>query len=399
MLHLDTSVMELGLIALAFVSSANALVAEPYGSAFSVDAVASTAQRFDPIAERNRLSSKYPSFGHQDKRQTQPVGQQGSVEVNAASTGLTFLVPTVVGNQTFDMIFDTGSSDFWVYSNESSIYQSLDHPVYIPTASAELLPNYTWSIAYTYGDKISGVVFRDVVKVGPVIAEKQSVQSATIIQPEVSADGIVGLASSLLNTVKPVKQKTLFDTLEPTLQRKVFAANLKPKGTTGSWDFGYIDKSKYTGEIAYAPLVNGSKYWEISVNEYAVGEGSFGNATVGSVIVDSGTSLVYLPSAVVEDYYSKIEGYEYTQGESHVFPCNSTVPDFHFKIQGGAILSILGKDVNFAVYDRAKGTCAGAIASQLKSKYSILGSMFMKNYYVIHSREEEGSPKMGFASH
>jgi aspergillopepsin I len=182
------------------------------------------------------------------------------------------------------------------------------------------------------------------------------------------------------------------------LQKKVFAANLRATGN-GTWDFGYTDKSKYTGKIAYAPLVNGTRYWEIDVKEYAVGSGSFGSATIGNVIVDSGTSLVYLPQAVVEDYYSKIAGYEFTVGGSYTFPCNSTIPDFRFKIDGGKILSIPGSDVNFAVYDKAKGICTGAISSQLNSKYSILGNLFMKNYYVVHSREQENMPKMGFASH
>ncbi|USP82891.1 hypothetical protein yc1106_10165 [Curvularia clavata] len=380
----------------AFASSAHALVALPWGKAFSVDAVVAPAlSQFNPAAELDRLWSKFPTTGSLDRRQEDATKQQGSVVVQAANSGLSFLVPTVVGNQTFQMIYDTGSADLWVYSNESSIYQSLDHPVYIPTSSAALLPNYTWAIKYASGANVQGVVFTDIVKAGPVVAKKQAVQAATIIPYEFSSDGILGLASSTINTVEPEKQKTFFETVEPTLSRKVFAANLRVDGN-GTWDFGYIDDSKYSGEMTWAPVVS-DKYWSIDVQEYATGEGSFGSAVVGEVIVDSGTSLVYLPDAVVNDYYSQIQGSSLTQGGVYAFPCNSTIPDLHLKISG-SVFSIPGRDVNYATYDPSKGLCAGAITTRLNMKYSVLGSLFMRNYYVVHSREES-TPKMGFAPH
>jgi aspergillopepsin I len=118
----------------------------------------------------------------------------------------------------------------WVYSNESSPFQSLEHPTYVPTSSAELLHNYTWSIKYAGGQEISGVVFTDTVKAGPVVAHKQAVQAPTVIPFEFSSDGILGLAFSAINTVEPKKQKTIFDTVLPTLKKKVFAANLRVDG-------------------------------------------------------------------------------------------------------------------------------------------------------------------------
>ncbi|KAL2062977.1 hypothetical protein VTL71DRAFT_6049 [Oculimacula yallundae] len=398
MFRSDTSLMKLGLTAL-ISSTTNAFVASPPGSAFSLDVIThSTPQPFSPSAEYHRLSSKFPTTSHLTTRQLDLTKQQGSVLIPAGQSSLSFFVPTVIGNQTFNMLCDTGSADLWVYSNESSIYQSLDHPTYAPTSSATLLQNYTWAIKYAQSTSAtSGIVFTDVVKTGPVTAQNQAVQAATFINEEFRYDGILGLASSTINTVKPVKQKTLFETLGPSLQRNVFASNLRAEGN-GSWDFGYIDQSKFSGDIAWAPVVNGSawKYWAISVGTFAVGEKSFGQQTVGDVIVDSGTSLVYLPNDVVDEYYSEIVGHEVTISGTHTFPCNSTVPDFHFKVEGGNVLTIPGKYVNYVVYDKAKNTCAGGITSLLNQKYSILGSLFVKNYYVIHSKEEE-APKMGFA--
>lgn len=395
-----SNMVTMGLGLAVFALSAQALVSEPRGTSFSVDAVVPSApQQFNPVAELHSLWAKYPTTTHLDARQMDSTEQQGPIMVEPKKSGLSFLVSTVVGNQTFDMIFDTGSADLWVYSNESSIYQSLEHPVYIPTSSAELLPNYTWAIKYASNvgsDPVDGIVYTDVVKAGPITATKQAVQAAIHIPYEFSSDGIVGLAPSVINTVQPVKQKTFFETVEPSLQRKLFAANLRVDGNA-TWDFGFIDKSKYTGDITYTPVAGNEKYWSIDVKEYAVGDGSFGNETIGNVIVDSGTSLVYLPDSVVADFYSKVPGYERTIGGSHTFPCNITVPDFYFKVEG-RVLSIPGRDVNYATYDAGAGTCVGGITSSLNMRYSVLGNLFMRNYYVIHSREEE-TPKIGFASH
>jgi aspergillopepsin I len=282
-----------------------------------------------------------------------------------------------------------------VYSNESSPFQSEDHPTYAPTSSAELLKGYNWSIKYAFGDEVSGVVYLDTVKAGPVVAHKQAVQAATVIQAEFASDGILGLAFSTINTVKPKKQKTLFETLLPTLKKKVFAANLRVDGKPATWDFGYIDTTKFKGKVAYTPVVS-TKYWSMNVSSYAVGKGTFTSKNkVGEVIVDSGTSLVYLPEAVVNDYYSHIKGYKLKEGGSRTYPCNSTVPDFHLKIDS-TTLTIPGRDVNYTVYDPNIGLCTGAITSQLNNKYSVLGNLFMKNYYVVHS-QEDATPKLGFA--
>jgi aspergillopepsin I len=181
--------------------------------------------------------------------------------------------------------------------------------------------------------------------------------------------------------------------------RKLFAANLRVDGKPSTWDFGYIDESKFKGDIIYTPVVGNKKHWTVGVGSYAVGEGSFSGSDgrVGEVIVDSGTSLVYLPEHVVSEYYRHIEGSELQLGHTYTFPCNGTVPDFHFKIED-ATLSIPGNYINYTVYDPTSGLCAGGITTQLNMRYSVLGNLFMKNYYVIHSLEDE-TPKVGFALH
>ncbi|SPJ86889.1 probable aspartic proteinase precursor [Fusarium torulosum] len=357
-------------------------VPQSQGDAFSVNAYTpSTPEEFDPAAEIQRLEAKYPSIASGNTKEARAVKQAGSVKVKPNDSGLSFFVPTVIGNQTFQLIYDTGSADLWILSKDMPPWQADGHPTYEPTSSSKLLPNHTWAIKYAGGEEISGVVYTDTVKAGPVVAHNQAVQAAVDNPFSFESDGILGLAFGVINTVKPDKQKTFFETAMPTLKRKLFAANLR-----------------FKGKMAYTPVTS-EKHWSMNASSYAVGKGAFTDSkkTIGEVIVDSGTSLVYLPEAVVKDYYSHIKGYELQQGGSYTFPCNSDIPDFHFKT-AGMTLSIPGRDVNYTTYDPTRGICAGGITTLLNKRYSVLGNLFMKNYYVVHS-QEKATPELGFALH
>lgn len=385
-----------GKLALAVLaSSACALVAEPRGAAYSVDAIAAAPPSFDFEAEFRRISSRHPITENVDKRQANVAGQQeGSVTVVPNDPGVTYLTPTIIGNQTFNLIYDTGSADLWVFGNETSSMHGSGKTYYFPSSSAQLLPNYNWTIKYSGGSSANGIVYTDVVKAGPVVAEKQAVEVATYVPSDIDSDGLMGLSFGIINQVKPVQQTTFFETLAPTLKKKVFAANLRPEGN-GTWDFGYLDKSKYTGDITYTPVVGNMKHWTIAVGEYGAGDKTFGTATIGNTTVDSGSPLIYLPDQVVADYYSQVPDYELTLGGSNTFPCNATLPDLTFKIEDQTF-SVPGKHLNFAVNDPIKKRCAGVIVGKRTLRNSIFGSIWMKNFYVVHSMEES-IPKLGLA--
>jgi aspergillopepsin I len=73
---------------------------------------------------------------------------------------------------------------------------------------------------------------------------------------------LLGLAFSSINTVTPDQQTTFFQSAinQGVLSQNVFAADLK-KGQPGSYDFGYIDSSKYTGSITYTGVDSSQGFW------------------------------------------------------------------------------------------------------------------------------------------
>lgn len=184
-----------------------------------------------------------------------------------------YLTPVNVGGTTMNLDFDTGSADLWVFSAELPRAEQAGHAIYKPS-NASALPGYTWQISYGDGSSASGNVYKDTVIVGGVKARRQAVEAAKQISQRFvqdrNNDGLMGLAFSSINTVKPRKQTTFFDTVESQLAQPVFAANLK-HNQPGTYDFGFIDQSKYTGSLAYTPVDSSQGFWMFTADGYKVG--------------------------------------------------------------------------------------------------------------------------------
>lgn len=72
--------------------------------------------------------------------------------------------------------------------------------------------------------------------------------------------------------VQPKPQKTFFDTVKGELDAPLFAVALKHHAP-GAYDFGFIDKKKYNGSIAYADVDSSDGFWKFTADSYGVGDG------------------------------------------------------------------------------------------------------------------------------
>ena len=112
----------------------------------------------------------------------------------------------------------------------------------------------------------------------------------------------------------------------------------------------YIDSSKYTGKLSYVSVDSSQGFWQ-----FTAGGG------IGSVIADTGTTLIYLPTSVVQAYYQKVSGAKYSSSQGgYTFPCSTTLPAFTVTI-GSANYSVPGKYINFAPVSSGSKTCFGGI--------------------------------------
>ena len=148
--------------------------------------------------------------------------------------------------------------------------------------------------------------------------------------------------------VTPNQQTTFFDSaiVQGALSSNLFTVDLK-KGAPGTYDFGFIDDSKYTGDITYTPVDSSQGFWEFTGTGYAVGDGQFQSSSIDA-IADTGTTLILIEDAIVEAYYNEVDGaqYESSQG-GYTFDCSATLPDFTLGI-GDYEAVVPGDYINFA---------------------------------------------------
>jgi hypothetical protein len=285
----------------------------------------------------------------------------------------------------------------WVFSNLQASSQLSGHDYY-KTDSSKLKSGYSWRISYGDGSGASGKVYADKVTVAGVTATSQAVEAATSVSAQFAqdqnTDGLLGLAFSSINTVSPTPQKTFFDTVKSSLAKQLFAVNLKYHAA-GTYDFGFIDSTKYTGAITYVPVDNSQGFWGFSATGYKVGSSAAVRGEIDG-IVDTGTTLIYVDDSIVDDYYSNVDGAENDSNQGgYVFPCSATLPSFSITV-GGVAQTVPGRFINYSPVSSGSSTCFGGIQSNSGVGFNIFGDIFLKSKYVVHD-VSTGSPRLGFA--
>ena len=159
----------------------------------------------------------------------------------------------------------------------------------------------------------------------------------------------------------------------------------------------YIDSSKYTGAITYVPVDNSQGFWQFTAGGYSGGSDNATTGSLGTSIADTGTSLLYLPTAAVASYYSKVPGAKVDSSQGgYTFACSSTLPDFNVAI-GGKTFTVPGKYVNYAPTTAGSSTCFGGIQANTGIGFNIFGDIFLKSVYAIFD-DSGSSPRLGFAA-
>ncbi|KAJ5098665.1 hypothetical protein N7532_005666 [Penicillium argentinense] len=330
---------------------------------------------------------------------TIPTGVKAAADSGSATTtpednDIEYLTPVNVGGTTLNLDFDTGSADLWVFSGELPASEKSGHAIYKPNNGTKL-SGASWSISYGDQSSASGDVYKDTVIVGGVKASGQAVEAAKQISQQFvqdkNNDGLLGLAFSSINTVKPQSQKTFFDTVKGHLDQPLFAVTLK-HNKPGSYDFGFIDKSKYTGELAYTDVDSSQGFWMFTADGYKVGSTSGGSI---KGIADTGTTLLMLPDDVVSAYYKQVDGAKEDQSAGgYTFACSSKLPDFTVTI-GSYDAVVPGNLINYAPITDGSSTCFGGIQSNSGLGFSIFGDIFLKSQYTVF---DSNGPRLGFAA-
>jgi len=341
---------------------------------------------------------------------------------------------TVGNSQTFKMLFDTGSCEFWVPGPHCKDFTNAErcskHALFDPKRSPTYKPfpnEQKLTISYLSG-KVEGALGHDVVGLGPLKVTHQSFGAADQIDvpllDDVDWDGIIGLAYPNPKLTKEGVMP-LFDTImtRKLLKNNIFSYYIGNKG--GAVTFGGVD-SKYLsvgpgsnplGSFTYAQVTN-KGYWTIEIQDIELQYGSAPATSTGvcnskpnkrcTAIVDTGTYLIYGPGADVKG----------TLGTISINSCEDLVklPTVIYVLYAGdgsqpARLRLKPQDYTLEfqvpkdssqVIDcgqpsnaaQCKRDCVVGIAPDGNEPDWTLGQVFLKSFYTVFDRDLD---RIGFA--
>ncbi|KAH8819655.1 putative vacuolar protease A [Xylogone sp. PMI_703] len=291
--------------------------------------------------------------------------------------------------QSFKVVLDTGSSNLWVPSSECGSIACYLHTKYDSSSSSTYQKNgSSFEIRYGSGS-LSGFISQDVMTIGDIKIKNQLFAEATE-EPGLAFafgrfDGILGLGFDTISVNKiPPPFYNMVD--QGLLDEPVFAFYL---GNTenGEQDeseaiFGGVDKDHYTGEITTIPLRR-KAYWEVDLDAITFGDSSAELESTG-VILDTGTSLIALPSTMAELLNKEIGAKKSFNGQ-YTVECNKrdSLPDLTFTLSG----------YNFTItpYDyilEVQGSCISSFMGmdfpEPVGPLAILGDAFLRKWYSIY---------------
>ncbi|KAF2083353.1 acid protease, partial [Saccharata proteae CBS 121410] len=340
--------------------------------------------------------------------QTIDQGDSGEVTATPYNTDdQLYTVPVTVGGQTFILDLDTGSSDFWLYSAEINPSKLHGQATFDASKSStfEKMDGYTFDIGYADGSSSTGYVGTDVAVVGGVAFDKQAFGIATDVSGSFAAlyncDGLLGAGYpygvDYGNTIKPVGQKTFFANVISTLTLPVFTADLGK--TTGSYEFGAIDSSKFVGALMYAPIDTSTTYWEFASPAFKVGDSRWNwpSDYYVSIVVDSGSQFMMLQQGLVDTYYDTVDGAvtDYPNySNTYVFPCNASLPTLGLAMGDHDQFATIAPEHLIYSDIGNDGMCMGALQYSLSGGPQILGDPFFRSQFVVF---DAGNAQVGVA--
>jgi hypothetical protein len=164
--------------------------------------------------------------------------------------------------------------------------------------------------------------------------------------------------------------------------------------STGSILFGGVDTSKFVGTLSTLPIipVQGNIYAEFVIALTGLGQngeqGSVFNDENIPVLLDSGSSLMYLPDNVVRSLYSAFNAeYDSAQGAAFV-DCGVANQEgsLDFTFSGVTISVPLNELVIIAGVQRGQPICILGIGPAGDAP-AVLGDTFLRSAYVVYDLE------------
>ncbi|GAB1209415.1 hypothetical protein APSETT445_008189 [Aspergillus pseudonomiae] len=307
--------------------------------------------------------------------------------------------------QQFAVALDTGSSDLWVNVANSSYCSSRGNPckpfgLYDPDASSTY-KNLDVDFNATYGDGTNayGYYATDKLGLGDIHVDDMQfgvAESTTITQ------GIVGVAYDTLTNEAAHEGKTYANLPQAlvnsgAIKSPAYSLWLNdPAASRGSILFGGVNKAMYKGDLQTIPIVRTLgeySYLAVTLTGVSVEHGKesddYSSQLPIVVLLDSGTTLTYLPNSLADSLYKKFNATFLEDDGLAYVDCDLMKKDYtvNFDFSGATIAVGINELVlRVIARDFPEGTCTfGVVPSgDRQDAMYILGDTFLRSAYVVY---------------
>ena len=350
--------------------------------------------KFNIISSESLSSAEHEITSHEAKLHRRDANSSLPLLTGVSADGF-YHTQITIGEgevvQTFNMDFDTGTSDFWVLSTLLPQDDRGRHNLYDPSASnsSVLLSGQTWADGFQGTTEVGGVVFSDTVNFGGVVVTNQVVQAASQAIPALingSRDGLVGLGLGN-SSITPGPFPSIIENLRNhPLQQPVFTCLLtRPSEVNGFYTFGFIDDTFRKSGIQFTDVItndaNTTGQWAVK-SEYAVLNDNRIERQGNAAVVDTGTPGILLEESMVKDIYALLNGKFDNNSQTWIFPINNT--NFPTLTLPVGLTNVTLTPADFAIgQPDDSGFVVGSIQTRRSLSFDVFGHPWMNNIYAV----------------
>ncbi|KAI1176283.1 aspartic-type endopeptidase [Nemania sp. FL0916] len=362
-----------------------------------------------------QLQPKIVNLSTQRRTVTDPVARdQLRRRAKSVAAGLTneetlYFVNATIGTpaQPLQLHLDTGSSDLWVNTPSSAFCsQRGDQCSFAGVYTANDSSTYEYvgdwfNISYVDGSGASGDYVSDTVTIAQTKLDRLQFGIGYVSS---SAQGILGVGYPINEVQVGRAGKPSYDNLPAAMvssgltSRNAYSLWLNDlDANTGSILFGGVDTEQYSGSLQTLPIQQtGGVFSEflITLTSLALGDNTIASKQALAVLLDSGSSLTYLPNKMVQGIYDQVQAqYDSSSGAAYV-PCSlgnsKTTLDFTFsspKISvemNELVLNVALSNGEQPTFQDGQPACLFGIAPAGDSGINVLGDTFLRSAYVVY---------------
>ncbi|KAL9601573.1 MAG: hypothetical protein Q9219_002407 [cf. Caloplaca sp. 3 TL-2023] len=353
------------------------------------------------------------------------------------TVGLTSLTPykdivyftdITFGTETFKAVVDTGSADTWLIQSGFQCVTRGRFPVtlpeascrfgpqYIPSTTFKQLPEENFNTTYADGEVLTGIVGTERVTLGGITVENQQIGLVNYAawNGDNSSSGLIGLAfpniTSVFSGSNPaldsestaLAYSPLFTSMySQGLVAPVFSLAIeRGEESGGLLALGGLPPVRHSPYFACAPFQKralrgqtSSDYQYYYINIDGLTYGNQSKRVNLQADIDSGTSLIFLPSETAYEINKLFDPPAVVDGSrgQYVVDCAAKAPRFGISI-GHHTFYINPQDLVIKTQD---GSCITGITESGLNRPGVLGDVFLKNVLAVF---DIGASEMRFAA-